>query len=388
MQTNPVILPSDHDLRRLPRRATLPRRGPKFFEQFEDRVLYFDCYRNRAGGVELIGPNPANLRSAIEGARFIALPEGRVLSARHHTGDPALVPTLYTQLEGVPANSTHLRIEIADLALSVEIGADVSAMMAGRRVMTTMNRDNPLNWVEDWCRWHGVMHGVDAVVLFDNASTRYGRAALQDAALRGLQGTGTAAPQVVVVDWPYRFGPYDPGVIIRPYWALMSQQAAMLTALRKFAPDAQMLLNCDVDELVGGEPLAEALDDSRDGLVVLRGNWILPRMVTKDTPPVRHVADGFTHLNPLKSICSSKWALRPAAAARPELVLKTHRILGLDAASAPRRPFYHFQSITTGWKDQVRSTPRRFHPFMKIHPPLEHDRAVFLQRWAAAGGGA
>jgi len=389
MQTNPVTLPDGHSLRRLPRHATLPRRSPAFFEQFDDRVLYYDCFRTSDGAVGLIGPNPMNLLVLLERARFTAMPEGIPVDVRHYTGEPSRVPTLYTLLSGVPATSTHLEIRIEDLSLSVAIGPDISARLAGRRVMTTMNRDNPLEWVEDWCRWHSVMHGIDAVVLFDNASQTYGPTALREAALRGLRD-GVGAPEVIVVEWPFRFGPYDPGVVFRPYWAVMSQQASMLLSLRKYARYAEMLLNCDVDELVGGIDIFDALQHTVEGALRLKGRWILPTASHLSAIPVGHLAYGNTHRNPLKSFCSDKWAIHPTASQseNPELVLKFHRVVGMKSEADPKHPFYHFKAISTGWKDQTRIKRRTLSHMQKSHEPLARDREIFMQRWSSLRSGA
>ena len=34
----------------------------------------------------------------------------------------------------------------------------------------TLQRNNPLPWILDWCRWHHRLHGASRVILYDNAS--------------------------------------------------------------------------------------------------------------------------------------------------------------------------------------------------------------------------
>ena len=72
----------------------------------------------------------------------------------------------------------------------------------GRRVIFTMSRNNPIEWVLDWVRFNRDVHGADAVLFYDNGSTAYDSATLS-AALKTIAGIACS----VVVEWPYRYGP-------------------------------------------------------------------------------------------------------------------------------------------------------------------------------------
>src|SRR5262249_39706879 len=72
----------------------------------------------------------------------------------------------------------------------------------GRRVIFTMSKNNPIEWILDWARFNRDVHGADAVLIYDNGSTAYDSATLS-AALKTVADIACS----VVVEWPYRYGP-------------------------------------------------------------------------------------------------------------------------------------------------------------------------------------
>ena len=399
-EPSPVLLPEAPGLRRAPRGATLPFRPPGFLSAFEDRVLYYDCFRDETGHVLLIGPNPVNLAPLVGNAGFVARPSGTVLHARHHSGDPALVPTLLTVLEPPPPGTTHLEIEISGCIVQVQIGDSLSSGLRGRRVIATMNRDNPLPWIRRWAHWHATMHGVDAAIVFDNASSLYDVATLEDVlsealsdglACAGRTGEGGPGVRVVVVPWPFRYGPHDPGVLVRRFWALMSQPASLLVALRRMAADAALFLSCDIDELVGtdgGRDLASCMAASPTGVLRLEGTWIQPVVDGARGKRLDHLSWRHRHRSRLHAVCAPKYALAPAHpdVAALSLVLKAHRVLGVARRPGVSLPFYHFRAIHTGWKDRRASGLR---PVSWLHhraAPRPTGARCRRWRWRRATG--
>ncbi|UXN74149.1 hypothetical protein N8D56_02365 [Devosia sp. A8/3-2] len=62
-------------------------------------------------------------------------------------------------------------------------------MLAGDRVIFTINKDNNLEWIADWARFYVKEHGATAVVVYDNGSTEYGLDDIRStlAAVEGLK---------------------------------------------------------------------------------------------------------------------------------------------------------------------------------------------------------
>jgi hypothetical protein len=228
---------------------------------------------------------------------------------------------------------------------------------AGRRIMFTMSRDNDLDWIEEWARYHVVKQGVDAIVLFDNGSTRYG---VEDIEQRLLGIAGLA--KIAVLSWPYTYGAPDRAVLNNPYYTLFCQMGAMSVALRRFAPLAAGLLNCDIDELVEtpeGTTIFDLLPRTSHGLIVMRGQYV------EAVPGPGLSADGRTHrdfpfmLKDVKARQSrqKKWALEPMRPWVASLNVHPymHWVRGRPwfSKAVPDGVFYrHFRGISTNWKDR------------------------------------
>jgi hypothetical protein len=223
------------------------------------------------------------------------------------------------------------------------------------RVLCTISKNNDLTWICDWARYNRDVHGAQAVLLYDNASTLYDMNELI-ARLGEVEGLAF----VGVVPFPFRFGP--PGLGLRKSWDSNFLQIGSLEhARRRFLLDAKSFLNTDVDELVvsrRGESVFEAAE--RHGLARFYGAWI-PNIRTNgidETRPVRHT--DFSHveapvyalrLPPYKNLCQPKWAVAPRAV--PPLGHMTHhRIKNWWRSQMwnPQFSFRHFRGLSTGWK--------------------------------------
>jgi hypothetical protein len=72
--SSPAFLDTNGALKRLPR-APARKRPEKFWEQFEEFCLFYDCFwtQDRAS-VLLVAPPPRNLEKHYRAARYIARP--------------------------------------------------------------------------------------------------------------------------------------------------------------------------------------------------------------------------------------------------------------------------------------------------------------------------
>ena len=142
-------------------------------------------------------------------------------------------------------------------------------VFAGRKVLCTISKDNRLEWIADWAEFHVKAHGADAVLFYDNASTRYTTTDLL-ALFRSIPGLDAA----VVVPWTYKFGP--PGNRSKDWDSHHGQYVMLEHARRRFLVDAAAMVNLDVDELVvtdDGVSLFEHLARSAEGALIYPGRW-------------------------------------------------------------------------------------------------------------------
>lgn len=341
-----AFLPEDDALRRKPR-APHKQRPVIFHERFEDRALVYDCFWHADGErILLVGPPPMNLRPHYRRASYTAMPSGTKLAARYH---PSL-STMITELSGAPAGTTSVRLAFADHDFELPVGANFADLFAGRRVLFTMSKDNELGWIAEWARWHAKLHGTDAIILFDNGSTRYGVGDIEETLL-GVPGI----ERLAVPSWPGRFGMTDHALAINPYWSHFLQISSMSVALRRLGASASGLLNCDIDELAAthsGRSIYSYLPEARHGLVVFRGQW------------VEATGSGGTHtaftqrLRDRRAARSGpkKWVLDPKRDWVKRLAVHPywHWVYSRPAfgKTMPRDAFYrHFRAINTNWKE-------------------------------------
>jgi hypothetical protein len=265
IRPQPTLLSGFTDRRRVPTRP-VEARGPSFAAEFDDDTLFFDAFRSPDGRhAILIGPPLFDLAEVLASA---------TISDR--AGGPALPVTVKRRDRQVqvwvriPAGTAALRLVSAIGTVEIAVGANLSDRFAGRRVLTTLSRDNPLPWICDWVRFNRDVNGADAVLIYDNRSTGYNAEALQDAL--GRVG-GLAA--VEVVDWPFRYGPQ--GLDAWRYWDSDFCQLGMLEHARwRCLARARSVMNADIDELPLGtaSPFAAA-EGSLLGVVRYAGRLVV-----------------------------------------------------------------------------------------------------------------
>ncbi len=370
---SPAFLAEDSPLRRLPRWPQ-QQRPKEFMDRFEGRALVYDCFWHADGGtILLVGPPPMNLKPVLSQAEYVALPSGTRLKPTYH----ASLSTMITALAGAPAGTTVVRLSLRGQVFNMAVQPNHSAELAGRRVLFTMSKDNELGWIAEWARWHTRMHGADAIVLFDNGSTRYGTEEIEETLL-GVNGID----KVAVQSWPHSYGMTDPALSLNPFYILFLQVSSMSVALRRYAAAAYGLLNCDVDELASTPPGTTIFDlckQSRQGLVVMRGRFMEPQAdsgAPAESRTHRHYSS--YHADPRQALSRpNKWIIDPTRPWVKKLSVRPymHWIEGRPwfSKSTSAGVFYrHFRGINTNWKHE-RTEARH-----SSHDELVHD-AEFAQ---------
>lgn len=349
-----AFLPEDSPLRRRPRAPN--RHRPEEFERdrFEGRALVYDAFWHAEGScILLVGPPALNLVPIYGAARYRALPSGTALREDYHSS----LSVMLTALTGAPADTSAVEMSFGNATYVLPVRPNVSPVLAGACVLFTMSHDNELAWIREWADYHARVQGTNAVVFFDNGSTRYG---VEDiaATLRGVSGIRHAA----VLSWPHRYGATDPAVKTNPYYGLFLQVASMSVALRRYAASAYGLLNCDIDELAAtpaGTTIYELAHAARKGLVVMRGQYVEAIAEPSEAADVPTHRDFHMRLRDSSARLSRprKWALDPMRPWVKDLAVHPymHWIEGRPAfgKTTPAETFYwHFRGISTNWKDR------------------------------------
>ena len=151
--------------------------------------------------------------------------------------------------------------------------------------LTTVQKDNPIEWVHDWLLWHHQAFGVQRLILYDNGSENL------DELIPQLSNRSFEL-EIVLVDWPFPYGaePYE-------YCQLGSVSHCRL----RFPVPKGYCINLDVDEyFVASENNLLNFLDSRfqypaPGAIVLN-EFLIPNIVGDNRSNPARVSH-FTHRN-------------------------------------------------------------------------------------------
>ena len=101
--------------------------------------------------------------------------------------------------------------------------------------ISTLQKDNRIEWISDWILWHKRLHGVDRVVLYDNGSSN---------SKELIEFLPSLEPEVkiIFVLWTFPFG-------IQPYRS--AQHGSLNHCRLKFPVSGGFCLNLDIDEYLG-----------------------------------------------------------------------------------------------------------------------------------------
>jgi len=362
----PVLLPSFTSVRRKAPRP-LALRDPDFDAQFDDEVLFFDCFYRQDGRIGMVGPSLHNLRSAIKAGTFRSGLDGAPLAFRVIEMDRCA-----QVIVDAPQGLKTLTLECEFGTTEIEIQPMEVDAFAGRRVVITISKDNKLVWIRDWLNYACRVHGANAIVIYDNGSTLYSHEELLET-IASVEGLAAAR----VVPWPFKFGPQ--GTLARGSWDSDYCQLGAWEHVRwKYLSSAKSVQNSDIDELVvssKGQSNFAAAEASHFGFLKYRGRWIVGTSNT-DIPsrdPSRRHRDYNTVLRKRfeykygiwpreQTACFPKWTVVPSKC--PAYAQwKMHTISNwLPALRVSRTfSFRHFREISDSWK-YLRSDRPEFDP--------------------------
>jgi hypothetical protein len=296
---------------------------------FDDRTLLYDVFRSADDRhAYLLGPPAIGVEAwfhtLIERSVAATTPVGWFQNDRHMRG------WVTGQLDRIDVSDEHL------VPQSLVVQPNLSHLFEGRRVAFTLQKDNNLDWVADWANFYATCHGADAVLIYDNGSTRYTPERLHRivSAIPGIS-------QAVVVPWTYPFGVTGSTNFCH---AIMLEHAR-----RRFLASARSVINADIDELAVFDrdvSVFETVEDSETGYIQAPGLYIAN--ATYAAPDRRRHRD-FEQLVPGAPPSPPKWAAVPSRCPDAS-VWRPHFIAGLESSAAPDDlRFRHFKAINTGW---------------------------------------
>ena len=173
--------------------------------KYDSKTLFFDVFLSADGQtLRCLGPHFVNI-----GPPRAVRCQGQPLEFTM----PLLDARLYKKaecslvcisLKTAPRHdSLSITMEFADF--EIDIPCPPSApRLADKKVdlmLMTIQKDNPLIWIKDWCQWHGRVHGVQRVILYDNGSS------VQYSLQELSSELAKLDVEVLLVNWLFPFGP-------------------------------------------------------------------------------------------------------------------------------------------------------------------------------------
>lgn len=383
---HPIFLKPEEGLRRRPYLSELSR-PDSFWEGFDEFGLFYDVFRDISDErVWLVGPSPANLKGELEAAIVVGDQSGVVAKLQFQKSRSACVA--YVDL---PEEDVGLTMRIGSQTLRATIGRNLASDFAGMRVLCCINNNNDLNWIADWAKFYQKEHSANAVVVFDNNSSRYTKSELT-AVLEGVEGLD----QSIVVDWPFHFGTMDKIAQDNGQngYVRFAQPVMYMSLYLRMASKARSILNVDIDELVlsnKGRSIFEATEKRWFGCTKFH-RYLVENVLAPGSPGNNSVSfSDFVYrsrkqLGPQDKF--KKWAMSPGRVKPRQLVAQpnTHWVDGVWNPYPVSREFkcYHFAGINTGWrantqKGELREWQHERH-FAKNFDPELHLKDEILAK--------
>ena len=329
---------SGSDLRR--KSILKPKYRPQGYEAgFDAETLWYDAFW-RDGRVWLVCPKLNNLEGPLKQAdlRLDGQPAriGRIRKSHRH------------DVVEIPAQTcpSEITVKIGDWVGSSAVSPADLDLFAGLNAIFYVSQNNRLEWIRDHARFHKHHHGLQGLVVIDNASTDYGLADIEAA----LEPVGL--DRVVVLSAPFKYGPVGLSPFRRREKYL---QSGMFNLMRlRFLARARAVMFCDVDELImtSGPSVFDSARGAWLGLVHLRGVWRYP--APDGTPPFLH--SDHVYRDPHDNRCPPKWCINPQGPLR-HFNWDTHGMEQLPFLRRRVHPDFkmlHCFNLTTGWKSGKR----------------------------------
>ena len=341
-----VTLEDHHGLERVPtsRRwlgGLKPSSRPEDLVNFDARHVFHDVFLSPGGDrLVAIGPPLRNLASELLPLRASAA--GWSGPGRIRTGRRTAVTTWRLPPDLAGRDELSVRLELGSV-LEREVVARRSRLAPVEVQWVTLQKDNPTVWIVDWIRYHAGL-GVERFLIYDNGSAD--QAALAEA-LDGLEQPG----EVVLVDWPYPYGPRSSrkNSFCQP---CQNRHAHLCFGQSRWAG------HFDVDEylvLRRHGSLGELLDGTRwpDALLRFDSHWVpnvgtsieevgpTETITVRDFPVREREARGMAHKYIVRE---DKLRLAETHNARVALGWRRRAVDVRDGV------FLHYKALTTQWR--------------------------------------
>lgn len=342
-----VKFPTEWNMKREPARPDNLRLdycgGMKFDDNFDWHNIWYDCIQLNETQTILIGPPLYDAKDwFIKNAGF-ADRDGNFLSYQFYDLDRVSYTLVMTNK--IDTDIVLLSKDTAPVPIEVHHN---DGYFNGHKVMVTLQRDNPIEWIEQWMEYHYRVHGIDAFLIYDNSSKTYTPGELDHRLSRPYL-------KLKVVPWPYPYGPQ--GSDYAPWDSDYGQYCMLEHAKYRYLSNAALVLNNDIDELIVTQgptldQIQQQLETGPHHCLYYLGKWIEPYDIPNRTSA--HLID--MHKRKFKDYCctdsnnttgiGNKWMLVPKQ--NMQYQWRVHHIAG-PAGQSTDLYYGHYLAMNTNW---------------------------------------
>ena len=330
------------------RLGAFKERAGNYDDRYDFDTFIYDCfYRADVNEVWLLGPKMVNLELLLADMTFSV--DGREHGRWRvdHQSRTSII-----RLKGLKQKPEMVAFTHPRASGSFAVNDCLFDMFAGTNAVFSINKDNRLEWIQDWLRFYVRAHGGNAVALCDNASETYSLDELC-AAIDAVEGIDKA----VVLSCPFPFGPNAEKKVNTDSLFLQRSMGELIR--QRLFGQCRAVLSVDIDELFfswSGQSVFDATAASEIGYVRANAEWVYvePQVAARAGELLRHVHHGAwsSELNPAgKRVpkANRKWCVDPNGpyGDRP---WHTHFLDGQKDPIDPDFLMLHCRQVSTSWK--------------------------------------
>ncbi len=278
-----------------------PNNQPRDYEAaFDADTLWYDAIQMRGGAVQLICPKLNNLTSSVRSAKWWIdeRPTSLIRIRFYHRYDVIFLRASSWRVKQVT-------VMIGSWRGQSNVAQPQLQLFAGLNTVLTIQKNNRLDWITDFLRYHTHHHGLQGAILMDNGSTLYSPQSLQEILCQAsLEAT-------LVVSAPFKYGPHVQRLKKAVYEEKYLQCALLNIVRLRYLSKARAVLNCDIDELAH-TPKTTVFDlcvRNPLSFVVLPCIWRYSHPMDPD--PTRQAVHRFRHSSFLPELQHVKYCIAP-----------------------------------------------------------------------------
>ena len=239
----PTYIPSDINIKRAVRTYTdngiknIPAEKMGIdLSRYDTKTIFYDTFfSNDLKYIFCVSPPFLNI-----GKPFSITHENKPLKFNIHVADVVTITRIKTNtlMRQNTGNNLYLEVKFPCFNISLSCAKkNLIPLTKTNITLVTMQKDNPIIWIKDWCLWYKRLHGISRIVIYDNASEKISTLTEKLKAL-------SEEVEIILVHWPFPFGCKPVARHINEY----SQVGAFNHFRLFFGDNTKWVLSLDIDE--------------------------------------------------------------------------------------------------------------------------------------------